>query len=407
MKGLAFLEAAVLRADDPTTPEFLAAGIVVRFAIGALRGSMPTWSGLHHAQEMIDAVEDEGAANLLRAIGDTMWAVDDNENFGVVTSLVCSRLAAYGDSLHSRGFYPQAIDIFDLLIWAPVCDLDLRMQAMLARGFACRVSQRFDDAELSYLQLRVKAHEHRAEHMRLEAELGLARIVAQRGNIADFQQMLDRLIPQAENFGNPAILEKVYVDRAFAAGSRHRYVEALHYSYLALEGMKNATRRARTLVNIGAALRELGEHVAAVAVSDHGMEIAADSETRLAHIFTRYHLAIDVEDWTTVKLTRALLRPLRSTPAHRVSYLEAVAREYATRAKWQLAQRALEQMISIASAAQLSEYSERGEIALADVGIGVVPARYTFRPTPPSSKAKKKAVTKLASAVTAFCAASK
>jgi tetratricopeptide (TPR) repeat protein len=401
MQGIPLVEAIVsLEDSDPREAELFAAAVVFRFAKSALRGYRPLKADRIRAFTLIRRIADFDIQQLLSNVLLAIDAIYDLEVFSIAIDPVLKHLIIYGTSLHTRREYDLAIHAFEMVTSALVCEPDLRVQALLQRGFACRLANRLDEALFCYAEVERHAKRSDFEVMRIEGVLGRARVIGMLGDIPESGRLIDSVIPDAERAGSPALLEKVYIDRATTAGLQKQYVKSIHFSYVALEGMTNDNRRIRTKANIAVCLRELSFHDEAVELCEQLDIRSAESDVRASVISTRYHLAIDAHDWKTTKALRKRLRRIAIVPDEVLSYYELAGREFAERRKFGVARRLLVRMVCVAEEAKLAERVIWAEKAIRDVDAGRVPVRYTFMPQRTTSE-EESAVKAMFSTITA------
>jgi tetratricopeptide (TPR) repeat protein len=293
-------------------------------------------------------------------------------------------LLALGESLRARGLVTVAGAVVQLIADHSQASDDIRREAALRLAYCRRMLGDLDGATERYNAVMQSASNYRAIRQRLEAELGLAKIAVNRGNIPAAEPLIDAVIAAARLANETTILGKALIDRAAVAGIRRDAQSVLTSSFEALEFLDTPTERDRVFVNMATALRELGRADMAKRLGQFVLARPCEMDQRAAAMILLFHIAIDGGDQHDASLYRRELDRLSLLPALRVERHEAVAREAAAVGNWADALDAVDEMIRVADDHGLSELSFRGAFAAEALRARRVPAVYQFQPTPPT-----------------------
>jgi tetratricopeptide (TPR) repeat protein len=294
-------------------------------------------------------------------------------------------LLALGESLRARGFVTVASAVLHLIADNSCAADETRREAALRLAYCRRMLGDLDGAAERYAEVVASAGTPDTLRQRLEAELGLAKVAINRGNIPAAAPLIDAVIASARAGGETSILGKALIDRAVVAGIRRDAQSVLTSSFEALEFVEMPSDRDRIFVNMATAFRELGRAEAAIRLAHEVLSRPCDTDQRAAAMILLLHIAIDEGDRRTAAVYRRGLDRLPLIPAALAERHEAVAREAAALGDWDEALIAVGEMVRIADEHKLAELSFRGAFAAEALRAKRVPAVYQFQPTPPTS----------------------
>jgi len=377
MRGIEFFSALTEARPTDSRWSDLAAGIVVfRLAEAALNDVRTDRSLLSEAKRQVAGVTRLTLNLRLRDILKGLESPAQRDSNWRRT--VGRKLMAYGLELHRAGEYGPAADAFALIYECVPDDPALHTQAMQQRAFMLRLLARFDDAEVVYHHLEQSASEVADVATRLEAQLGMARLVAGRGNLPAAEDIIRSVVRDARHFRQATVAANGLIDLAWIAGARHKPDEVLTYSYealphIGLRSIDGDELRERTLINIATALRELSRSTAATTVARHVATVARSADLRAAALTVLYHVAIDDRNAPMAAAYRDALATERMATTTALEYYEAMTREHATFERFADARVSAKRMLAVSEVLRLNEFSFRAEAALKELANGRVP----------------------------------
>lgn len=407
MRIIGFLETLTAVAADPERWDEVSTGMLAfRVAIDALEHGHLEMASYRMAAHAARRLPDMPTNRQLQFIIDA--AAPDSRRHPDWRLMLVRRLHGYGLHLHSHGMLACAIDVFALVATTDAADDELRLHAMHRKAFALRLLSRLSDAETEYLFLESIARQCGDRRMQLEAELGLAKVTIDRGNIPEAIPLVESVVEKARAWQKNDILAKALVDRAAIAGIRRQPAHVLECSDEALPWIADPTDRDRTLVNMAFAFRELEHPLAARALARMLSRSAVDADQRIAATILSYHIAVDAEDYEHAAHCRSALADVPLSPAFSAEYYEAMAYEAARRTPQDATQHdvaiaAAHRMASIAQEHRLNEIAERAERALRDIRAGRLPAMHEFRPE--TTPIAEQSIARIERSVMALCSA--
>jgi tetratricopeptide (TPR) repeat protein len=260
-----------------------------------------------------------------------------------------------------------------------------------------------DGAAERYSAVALNASRANAIRQQLDAELGLAKVAINRGNIPAAAPLIDAVIESARAAGETPILGKALIDRAVVAGIRRDAHGVLTSSFEALEFIERPTDRDRIFVNMATAFRELGRAESAMRLAKHVVGCDGDADQRAAAMILLLHIGIDEGNRRMAAFYKSELDKVSLIPALRAERHEASAREAAALGDWDAALQAVDEMMRIADEHKLAELSFRGVFAAEALRARRVPAVYQFQPTPPTST--EQTVAEIESKLDVLCSA--
>jgi tetratricopeptide (TPR) repeat protein len=152
---------------------------------------------------------------------------------------------------------------------------DVMLECLFGEGHAIRMLRLFDEAATHYARMHSVATRLGDTRHQLEARLGLAKLLIDRGDLKAAGGRLDRLIARAHQVGCIPIESKALHDRARVAGESGDYPSALRFAYAALQLCEEPRERDRILTDVAHALALVGEHAAA---RDGSLIVAATAQ---------------------------------------------------------------------------------------------------------------------------------
>lgn len=373
---------ALAEADESTAEwDALVGGLAaIRLAEAALSNGQTLEVPATRVDAFVARVSDTSTRGLLTSIVDATRAPHAPDDY-MWRHVLAGRLMAYGMGLHASGRFAPAVDVFRTIERADLFDTEFTMQAIYQRAFALRVLHRFDEATAAYAALRTAAREFRHRRFELEADLGDAKIAADRGNLPNAERMVDDVLHRCDRVKDRQLRGKALIDRAWIAGLRKQPDRSLAFSLMALREVEESQRRDRICNNIAFALRETGNGElakrTAMIVAAHGEH--ADQRT-LAEILL-YNLAVDEQAWPVADAFRHRLGRATMTPQRAAEYYQAEARHLAAVGDVPSAERVLARMLAVAQEHRLGQLANDAEEALTDLRRGLVPRLYEYRPT--------------------------
>lgn len=375
---------ALAEADEtnPRWDELVAGMAVLRVVESAVSGDERSAAVIHdRARGYVQRVREVTRRHTLVAIMDVATPMVRGDETQL--SILAGRMMAYGLRLHADASFAPAIDVFATVEALSERDPDVLMQAIQRRAFALRCLQRFDDAADAYRHLTAiaaRCASPTAPVMVLEAELGLGKVLIERGNLPAAEEAVQAVRHRAEQLGATTVLTKALIDLAAIAGIRRRPAASIAYDREALGIVADPQERERLLFNMAHAFRELSRPQPARRIALHVAGRSALAEHRAHAQLLLYHLAIDDSDWPRADAYRSALRDMHLSPRLGAEYYETVSRHYAAIGATDPALMMLQRMLEVAEEHRLAELTIRAEQSMADVRRGIVPSVYEFRP---------------------------
>jgi tetratricopeptide (TPR) repeat protein len=161
------------------------------------------------------------------------------------------------------------------------------LECLFGEGYAIRMLRRFDEAASHYARMHTVATRLGDTRYQLEARLGVAKLMIDRGDLKSAAGRLDRLIARAHQAGCIPIESKALHDRARVAGESGDYPSALRFAYAALQLCEDPRDRDRLLGDVAHALTVIGEHEAA---RDGSLILAATAQEQDVRWMATIHL---------------------------------------------------------------------------------------------------------------------
>jgi tetratricopeptide (TPR) repeat protein len=152
---------------------------------------------------------------------------------------------------------------------------DVVLACLFGEGHAIRMLRQFDEAAAHYTRLHTLATRLGDTRHQLEARLGLAKLLIDRGDLKEATVRIDRLIERARELRSVEMESKALHDRARVAGESGDYPSALRFAYDALQLCDEPRERDRILTDVAHALALVGEYAAA---RDGSLIVAATAQ---------------------------------------------------------------------------------------------------------------------------------
>lgn len=386
MLGIAFFEQLLAGEESSVWSEISAGAVVLRIAVAALAGQ-----GI--ATVVAARILAGRAPNLpirakLIAVLDLLTPSIDAQDEQRVA--VGHALYALGMELHAEGFLPQAIEVFKSVMQYLSTDSYLLLASSARVAYAHRLLKDFDEAELAYEHLRFHARRARNMKMHLEADLGVAKIAMDRGNIPQSSEMVTAVLRRARRHGVDDLIGKALMDRAALAGIRRDPYQAIVDSLAAIPFVKADVTKHRLMFNMATSYREVGHPREATRLADYLRSGAAEAFVRMMASVLRYNLAVDDGDDIGMERTRRCCEVLDKPPLVAAEYYEALARDHAKHGRFGDAELAVDRMRDLAIEFDMNEVLFRAEAASGDLRLARVPAIYDFRPAETTKTAERR-----------------
>ena len=164
---------------------------------------------------------------------------------------------------------------------------EVLLECLFGEGHAIRMMRQFDEAAAHYARMHTVATRLGNTRYQLEARLGVAKLMIDRGDLKAAGGRLDRLIARAHQTGCIPIESKALHDRARVAGEAGEYPSALRFAYAALQLCEEPRERDRILGDVAHALALVGEHDAA---RDGSLILAATAQEQDVRWMASIHL---------------------------------------------------------------------------------------------------------------------
>ena len=181
-------------------------------------------------------------------------------------SVALPMFAAYGRALQAEARWTPAADVYEtVLVYAEEFDADLAMSSAFQRGTSLRLAGDLEGATVSYAagrRLAVRASDLTGM---LQADVGVALVTAQRGNLPAAEAALDEVIAQAEPVAAKCsmVLSRALHDRGTIALRRGALDPGVGFLTRALQICHQPAERERILSDLGSALFRAGAYEAA------------------------------------------------------------------------------------------------------------------------------------------------
>lgn len=164
---------------------------------------------------------------------------------------------------------------------------EVMLECLFGEGHAMRMMRQLDEAATHYARMHHIATRLGNMRYQLEARLGVAKLMIDRGDLKAAGGRLDRLIARAHQSGCIPLESKALHDRARVAGESGDYPEALRFAYAALQLCEEPRERDRILGDVAHALTLVGEREAA---RDGSLILAATAQEQYVRWMATIHL---------------------------------------------------------------------------------------------------------------------
>ena len=358
---------------DEAWKELFAGLLVVRLAYAAFHDMEAGPEGLRVVRQAIRCVGD---LREVRRFGRMVAAAGATARDWSANDILSGMLMSYVVLLHERGHLPAVVDACSALIESPIDDIAIRLSATQRRAFAFRDAGQYDKAEADYRALGETSRLMRDHRMRRRADLGLAKVMGERGNIQAAAPMFTAIRDEAEQAGDVELLGLALLDLAVIAGIQKDYRGVVTYSRQALEHITDGWQRERCYVNIAAASRDMGDTVAASQYAALVRETGINADIRARAGVILYQVAIDTQNDNARDAAREWLESATLPPRVECEFRETVAYERATDGAFGEAISAVQAMLDIAEGHRIAEMVIRADAALVHLRRRRVPPLY-------------------------------
>jgi tetratricopeptide (TPR) repeat protein len=285
LRHLPFFEALATSSSE-SSPEWRAANaglLVLRLVDRALTDvERVTARELAMAHLALRAMEQgDSAAPMIRR---TLQGLESENLVRIATAL-----RDLGRVYLSQAAWPLARDVYATGVEAArIAERDqLMLECLYGESVAIRMLRLFDEATAHYARLHNVAMRLGNTRYQLEARLGVAKLMIDRGDLKAAAGRLDRLIARAHQVGCIPLESKALHDRARVAGEMGDNPAALRFVYAALQLCEEPRERDRILGDVAHALALVGQRAAA---RDGSLLLAATAQERDVSWMATLHL---------------------------------------------------------------------------------------------------------------------
>lgn len=285
LRHLPFFE-ALATSPSESSPEWRAANaglLVLRLVDRALtdveRVSARELAMAHLALRAME--QGDAAAPMIRR---TLQALESENLIRIATVL-----RDLGRVYLSQAAWPLARDVYATGAEAArIAERDqLLLECLFGEGHAIRMMRLFDEATAHYATMHHVATRLGNARYQLEARLGVAKLMIDRGDLKAAAGRLDRLIARAHQVGCIPLESKALHDRARVAGEMGDNPSALRFAYAALQLCEETREKDRILADVAHALALVGQRAAA---RDGSLVLAATAQERDVSWMATLHL---------------------------------------------------------------------------------------------------------------------
>lgn len=289
-----------------------------------------------------------------------------------------THLVARADDLRSRARWDDAAHVYRLAQSLARFDGDTEtlMQATLLQAFCHRMQRDFAEAASGYSALRDFALSCGSVTYELEAFLGQAKLLIDRGDLAGAASAIDAILERARSANDHTILGKALLDRSTVYGMQGQIPQAIRCADEALRYTVDERTAFGIAINLGEAHRRIGRKEQAYRLALTVQQRGHDHEQKVAAAILSLHLAIDDGNQVAFEGHRRLISGMTASPALQAETLEALARGYHHFGQPMKARKALRQMLDICEREDLRELQLRGRAMLT----ATEPAEFTPLP---------------------------
>ena len=239
------------------------------------------------------------------------------------------RMLEYAEFLRRIVKWNLAADVYGML--AHVLDLpdDIRIAAVAGHAFALREMRQLDEADLAYYHLREIANAAGDLDMKLQADLGLAKILGSRGDLAGMESGARHVVAVAQAYGCPDVEGMAHIDLSYIAGMRDDHEDAIRHCDAAIRCQLTEFQDERCRLNMAFAYRQLGWVEDARGMASLVAAQSPHENHRHQAALLLYDIAIAARDAGAVAYYRASLTRAfdRLTPVQREEFQQYRARE--------------------------------------------------------------------------------
>lgn len=241
------------------------------------------------------------------------------------------RMLDFADFLRTIVKWDMAGDVYGML--AQTLDLPdaIRMAAVAGRAWALRELGRLDEAEMAYYHLREIANMAGDLDMKLQADLGLARILGHRGDIAAMEAGARQVVAVANAYRCPNVEGMAHIDLSYSAGLRGDHKAAICHCDAAIRCQLTELQDERCRLNMAFAYRQIEWFEDARGMASLLAAQSPHESHRNEAAILLYEIAITARDVSALGYYRAFLARAfdRLTPAQREEFQQYRNRETA------------------------------------------------------------------------------
>jgi tetratricopeptide (TPR) repeat protein len=361
-----FTELAALQGDDPSW-RAVTAGLVVLRLVDAWveEGSRVVAADSWGVRSVRAAIEDMPAGTpartLLAGVVDALTSARGSD-----LHAVAPKLMAYARSLDLDARWTLAADVYETILAHvhPVEDADVAVNALLRRGHCLRQMGCLTEASLAYGTAADVAM--RANDMigTLRAQIGEAKVLAEKGNLPAADEMLRSAAALAGEHSLAEVRSAATHDRAHVAILRGQFDAAVRFAYDAMRESPNEYERERILNDLATAFSALGVKSAARDAFTIIAATALEQYLRWTATINLMELAADEGARLLFERHRQQLASTALPPLLQVHFELHVGRGYQAMGEWELAQSWLERAAGSAASHSFNKLVFEAEDAL-------------------------------------------
>jgi hypothetical protein len=289
---------------------------------------------------------------------------------------VAQRLIAYAGFVRSVGHFAGAGEIYGMVAETVDLPASVRIEAYQGRAWVFRQLGQHADADLIYVQMRTLAESVGNTPMVLMAELGMARVMIERGGLPEAERMVRAVIARAETLGFLGVVSRAYIDLACVAGKRKRHDEVIVHTDTAMAGPLPPIDRDLCGVNMAYAYRNIRRFACAASYARIVVTTAEGLEERLRAGLILYHLTMDQGLDATAPRAFVDREGERMSAQLRAELYEAMARDAYLSDDLLTARHELTNGLAFSEAHHLNEMIVELDASLQSIERGTMPARF-------------------------------
>jgi tetratricopeptide (TPR) repeat protein len=353
LKHLAFFE-ALAEAEESTpayraaTAGLLALRLVDHWVLAGPAMVEPESVSVRSVREAIMAIAaNDPRREVLLGLVNAMQTMRD-----VDVQAVLPRIFAYGGALERMVQLALAADAYESVIRLGEEEYDgtLVIDSYMRLGYCRRTLGTLPAAEGAYLNACSIAKRRREPHRLYRSQIGLANVVALRGNLPEADEMLREIVRASTEAGFRDVSAFALHDHSIVAQRRGDIQRAVCLAYEALQLAETPSERDRVLSDIGAFFVVMERYDAA---RDALLVLEATTTVEVVRLNTRVNmlaLAARSGDRAFFESLRRRLDGFDLPVATAVNYLIESARGFRRFGSPELAEKALKDAVALASA---------------------------------------------------------